>query len=313
MTYKLSVEGKSIEGIAGNLSWSSDSETLGQSLSFEMPFDKDGGLFPTAFIEPGNKVTLRYNSDLVFFGVVVDEDADAEKPRKYTCFDLAFYLNKSSVTMQFNNVSATVAIEELCKKFNIKCAVTAIPTKIKKIYKSTVVSEVLKDILTIAEEKTGNKYRFEMQGDTLVIFMWKDRHVKVETKWISNPKRSRSIENMKNSIEIVSGDEKKTKLLATAKDDASIKKYGLLQESHTIDDKEKGTAKTVAANLLKELNRIQEEGSVSLLGNYEVRAGRLITIKEPYTGLQGDYYIKNASHTISNGIHLMNLSLGVVE
>ena len=312
MMFKLSVEGKPIEHIAGDVSWSSDSDTLGQSLSFSMPFDIDGRLLPAPFIKAGNKVSLSYNSTIVFFGIVVEESMSDRGPRKYTCFDLAFYLNKSTITIQFNNIPANQAINELCKKFNIKCSVAGIPVKIKKIYKSTVVSEVLKDILTIAEEQSGTKYRFEMQGDTLVIFAWKDMHIKANVEWISSPSRKLSIAEMKNRVEVVASDEKKTKVLAMAEDSSSISQYGLLQESHSIDEKEEGKAKTVAANLLKELNRVQEEGSVSLIGNYEARAGRLITLSERITGLSGDYYIKNASHTLSNGIHLMSLSLVVV-
>lgn len=312
MSYKLYVNGKSIEGLAGNLSWSSNSDTLGQSLSFEMPFDIQGKLIPKPFVQLGDKVSLMYKSTNVFFGIVEGEDANGRSPRKYSCFDLAFYLNKSTLTIQFNNKPADACINELCKKFGIKCNVTGIPTKIKKIYKEEAVSDILKDILSIAEKQSGKKYRFEMRGDTLTVFVWKDMHVKVNVQYISDPQRSLSIGNMKNSIEIISGDEKKFKVEASVKDDGSIKKYGLLHHSEAIDDKEKSKAKQVAQNLLKELNKIQEDGSVSLLGNYEARAGRLITLDEPITGLKGDYYIKDASHTLNNGIHLMTLGLGVV-
>ena len=312
MDYTLSVEGYAVNHIASNLAWSSNTDTLGQSLSFEMPFDETGGLLPKPFVELGDKVTLHYKSKIIFFGIVEGEEASGITPRKYNCFDLAFYLNKSTLTIQFNNKPADDCINEICKKFGIKCAVTSIPTKIKKIYKSETVSEILKDILTIAEKQNGKRYRFEMRGDTLTVFAWKDIYVEANIEWISNPQRSQSIGSMKNSVEIVSGDEKKIKVMASVKDNSSIKKYGLLHHSESIDDKEKSKAKQVANNLLKELNKTQESGSVQLLGNYEARAGRLIKLNEPITGLKGDYYIKDANHSISNGIHLMTLGLEVV-
>lgn len=312
MDFILSVEGYNLNHIASNLSWSSNSDTLGQSLTFEMPFDETGGLLPKAFIKLGDKVTLQYKSKIVFFGIIEGEESNGRAPKKYNCFDLAFYLNKSTLTIQFNNKPADDCFNEVCKKFGIKCEITSIPTKIKKIYKTETVSEILKDILSIAEKQTGKKYRFEMRGDKLTVFVWNDIYLKANVEWISNPQRSLSIGNMKNSIEIVSGDEKKIKVMASAKDNTSIKKYGLLHHSESIDDKEKSKSKQVANNLLKEFNKIQESGSVSLLGNYEARAGRLIKLDEPITGLKGDYYIKDASHTISNGIHLMSLGLEVV-
>lgn len=312
MSFSLLVNNKSIIEIAGNLSWSSNSDTLGQHLSFEMPFDVDGKLLPKRFIKIGDKVTLKYKSKVVFFGIVISEERAGRSPVQYDCFDLAFYLNKSSLTVQYNNKPADDCIKELCQKFNIKCNVTSIPTKVKKIYKEETVSDILADILTIATKQSGKKYRFEMRGDTLTVFVWRDVHVKVNAEWISEAQLSRSMEEMKNSIEIVLGDEKKVKVVANSKDNNSVKKYGLLHHSEEIDDKEKSKAKKVADNLLKELNRIQEEASVSLLGNYEARAGRLITINEPITGLTGDYLIVDAQHTLSNGIHLMSLSLEAV-
>lgn len=312
MDYVLSVEGYEVNHIATNLSWSSNKDTLGQTLSFEMPFDETGGLLPKRFVNPGDKVTLRYKSKIIFFGIVVDEGTEGRTPGKYTCFDLAFYLNKNDITIQFRDQMAHAALEDICKKFGIKCTIVAIPVKIKKIYNGKIVSEVIKDILTIAEQKTGKKYRFEMQGDTFVVFHWRDMHVKVNAQWISNPQRNRSIENMRNNVEVIAGDEKKVKTLAKASDGSNIAKYGLLTKVETIDEKEKAKAQQVANNLLKELNRIQESGSVQLLGNYEARAGRLLTLDEPVTGLKGDYFITDAQHSISNGIHLMTLSLEVV-
>lgn len=312
MDYILSVEGYELNHIAANLSWSSNADTLGQSLNFEMPFNETGALLPQAFIKVGDKVSLRYKSQVIFFGIVEGEDINGRSPRKYTCFDLAFYLNKSSITIQFNGKAASECLSELCSRFNIKANITSIPTKIKKIYKSQAVSEIIKDILLISEQQSGKRYRFEMRGDTFTVFVWRDLKVNVVMDSLHNPQRSLSIGEMKNSIEIVSGDEKKTKVVASVRDTSSISKYGLLQHSESIDDKQKSKAQQVANNLLKEMNKIQQSGSVSLLGNHEARAGRLITLNEPVTGLIGDYYIKDAQHSISNGIHFMTLGLEVV-
>lgn len=311
MDYILSVGGKEINHIATNLSWSSNKDTLGQTLSFEMPFDETGVSIPKPFINLGDKVTLRYKSKIIFFGIVEDEGRNGRAPIKYTCFDLGFYLNKNDITIQFRDQSANKALEDICKKFGIKTKIASIPAKIKKIYNGKVVSEVIKDILTIAGQKTGKNYRFEMDGDTFVVFHWRDIHVKVNVEWISNPQRNRSMGDMRNSVQVIAGDEKKVKVLAEAKDNGNIKKYGLLTKVETIDEKEKSKAQQVANNLLKELNRIQVSGSVQLLGNYEARAGRLLTLNEPITGLVGNYFITDAQHSINNGIHLMTLSLEV--
>lgn len=312
MEYKLSVEGYEINHLATELSWSSNVDSLGQSLTFSVPFDDMAGLLPKNFIKIGDKVTLRYKSHIIFFGIVESESASGRAPRGYTCFDLAFYLNKSTLTVQFNSKPADACIADICKRFNIKTNIISIPFKIKKVYKGETVSEILKDILSIASQRSGRKYRFEMRGTTLVVFARKDIYVTIDNQWISDPQRTLSMGDMKNSVEIVAGDEKKVKVAAVAKDDNSIKKYGLLHHSEEIDEKEKAKAKQVADNLLKDMNKMTESSSVTLPGNHEARAGRMVRLNEPITGLVGEYGITNAQHDINNGIHLMTLTLGVI-
>lgn len=311
MSYRLYLNGELINHAAINLAWSSNKDTLGQELTFDMPFD-DTRRFPTAEVKPNDKVSLIYDSELIFFGSIIDVEYTGRNPRKCYCLDLAFYLNKSKVTKQFNKINADEALRELLKPFGIKNNITNIPVEISKIYKAQEVSEIIKDILQIAEQQTGKKYRFEMRGDTFVVFVWTDIYAEVDVQWIENPTRKLSMENMKNRIEIVADNEKSTKVVAVEEDSNSIKTYGLLQESQTISEKDLPKAKTVAQNLLNDLNRLQESGSVNLLGDYRARAGRVITLNEPITGLQGDYFITDAQHNISNGIHTMTLTLEVV-
>ena len=56
-------------------------------------------------------------------------------------------------------------------------------------------------------------------------------------KAIINPSRSRSAVEMKNTILVVSDDEKATKVLAKAEDAKSKSKYGTMQKVHTVGEK----------------------------------------------------------------------------
>lgn len=313
MDYILSVEGYNINHLAANLSWSSNQDTMGQSLSFELPFDINNGLLPPPFVKVGDKVTLKYKSQIIFFGIVESEGANGRSPRSFTCYDLSYYLNESTLTIQFRNKPAIDCIKEICKRFGIKCTVANLPFKITKVYIAEKVSDILRDILDICSKRSAKKYRLEMRGDALTVFNWRDIKVNVDMQTLHNPSRTTSMAGMKNSVEIVSGDEKKVKVAATVKDSNSIKKYGLLHHSEQIDEKEKAKAKQVADNLLKEFNRLSVEGTVSFVGNHEARAGRIITLDEPITGFKGDYNIKDAQHSISGGIHLMTLNLEVLN
>lgn len=312
MAFTLKADGVDITKTAIDIEWSDSRDTLGMQLTFSLPFSMDDKRFRKPFIRDGSKITLRYKSKVIFYGIVVEIDHDGIKPKKYTCFDFAFHLNKSNMTIQFKNKPADQCLKEICKKFNIKHTITSIPVKIKKIYKAQDVSEIMNDILAKASTVTGKSYRFEMRGNELVIFEWNRITVKINNKWLESAQRKESITERKNSITVESSDEKKMKVYANVKSPTSVKYHGLLHLTEEIDAKEKSTAKRVADNLLKQLNKVQVEGNISTVGNYEARSGRVLSVNEANSGFKGSYTIIASTHTLSGGIHMMKLDLKAV-
>jgi hypothetical protein len=311
MAHTLYVNKKNISHLVGSVSWESNVDTLGVKLEFDFAFTDINGI-PKNLVTAGDLVVLRNNNKEIFRGMVVVENANGRSPRKYTCFDFAFHLNKSKTIIQFNKDIASQAIEKVLNRFKVPHKITTIPVKISKIYKQEYVSDVIKDILSLAKKELGIKYRLEMRGGTLYIEKQKDLLVKPQYTLISNPSRSRSIEEMKNSILIVSDGEKSTKIISEAKDNKNISKYGLLQEIETVDKKDIAKARNIANNLLSELNKVKEDNSIELLGDDNVRAGRILKVNEPITGIVGEYLITDCKHIVTKGTHKMSLTLGVV-
>lgn len=54
-----------------------------------------------------------------------------------------------------------------------------------------------------------------------------------------------------------------------------------------------------------------ETASVTMLGDITVRAGRILELNEPVTGLIGKYLILDVTHTVQGGVHTMTLGLEV--
>lgn len=313
--HEIYINNKKVTKHVSNLSWSSNEDTLSVQMNFNIAYVLNTKKYPIEPAHPGDIVTMWNNGKKIFSGIIVTVQKDGYSPRQVTCFDFGFYLNKSQGIIQFNNVTADEAIKRLITKFgfgSISLSIVKIPTKITKIYKSKVISEIITDILEIAETQLGVKYRIEMRGTTLFIEKQSTLTVNANTKHIMNPKRSVTIDEMKNSIQIVSNGEDTTKILASVKDSNSVKKYGLLQMVHEISDEEIPKAKTIANQLFKEYNRIFEENSIELIGDDSVRAGRILKIVEPITGINGTYRIKSVTHKVSGGVHLMSLDLGVI-
>ncbi|MSU03210.1 hypothetical protein [Tissierella pigra] len=311
-----------ITKFCGNLSWKDSIDTLGMELNVDAVRNIDDKYMKGYdLIEVGDKIILLNNNKELFRGIIVDLGINRYS-KSITAFDYAFYLNQSMTIIQFNKVNADEAIKQLCSKFNVPTGnIVPISTAITKIYKDNIIAEIIRDILEQATNEWGTNYRLEMREGKLYIEKYTDLIITPRFKPASNVaslnplktigsiSKSESIADMRNSILISSNDEKSSRVIATAKDEKSISKFGLLQEIESVDDKDMAKAKLIAQNKLKELNKIKEDISIKLLGDDNVRAGRILEVDNDTFKLKGQYLIKDCTHTYQNRIHTMDLTL----
>lgn len=326
MPYKLLAytnnQKKDITSMIGSLSWSSNIDTLGIELNFDYAYNDNLYFKDLDILDLGGHILLTGDDEELHRFVIVSQEQNGRFGKKYTCFDYAWYLNKNEAVIQFNRLNASEAIKRLLDRFNIKHSITKINTLISKIYRDETLSEIIKDILVQATQETGIKYRVEMRLDTLHIEKQSDLIINPMVQIgnnnilipvgaaIGNLSKKTSIEELKNKVVVISDEEQSMSILANMQDDNSILKYGSLQEIIVVDKKNEAQSRNIAKNSLNELNRIQEDINVELLGHKDIRAGRIIKINEPVTGIIGSYLIKAANHNINNGIHKVNVALG---
>ena len=313
---------RNITNITGGLSWKDSIDTLGMELSFDTAKNReDRYMKGYDLIEIGDKAILLNNNKELFRGIIVDLGTGVFN-KNITAFDYAFYLNQSRTIVQFNKIKADDAIKQLCGKFNIPIGnIVSIPIYISKIYKDDTIADIIRDILKQATDSLGIKYRLEMRAGKLYIEKYTDLIVTPRFKpapniaafnplyAIGEISKSESIADMKNSILISSGDEKSSRIVAEARDENNITKFGLLQEVESVDDKDLSQAKNIAKNKLKELNKIGGDISILLLGDDKVRAGRILEVNNDMFELKGRYLVKDCTHTYHNRIHTMDLTL----
>lgn len=318
----LAKDGKltNITPIIGNLAWRSNIDELGVELSFDLAHG-DANYIPKNPCDLGDMVILRNNGLEITRGILVNEVRKGREPISYKAFDMAFYLNKSKRMYQFKSVTATQAITRICKENNIPIhAIASMKTKIKEIYVSETLSDIIKDILEKVNKDQSTKYRSEMRFGKFHVYKIIDMVINPKVKLapnlkefettqaINNPSRTRQIEDMRNRIQLVSD----KKLITQISDEKLIQRYGLLSEIVDVNKDDISKAKNIARNTLKELGKVFEEASVDMLGNDLVLAGRMIEIEEPITGMKGKYLINSVQHTVNNGIHKMSVDLGVI-
>ena len=309
--FQLFADDIEITDYAGNVSWQNTIDELATSLSFEVAKTDTKHLYFYAPLE-GSIISIITNTE-IFRGIVLSVDDGSGTVNKYTVCDFGWFLNKSSETYQFNNMPAKEAIMKICEDYGIPVdTIPELNTEITQLYLDKALSDVIKDIL----ELCGGGYNLDVTPKGIRIYKYGDiyaypefrispnTHLVYSPNFRGNVSHSRSIEEMKNSIKVVSEKDGVYSHLKALKDETNIGKFGLLQKVVKIDP-EKENADTVANTQLYELNRVSETFSTEIIEATDsyTRAGSLINIADI------DYLIEGSSHSIKNGIHYVKLDL----
>ncbi|MFW2490965.1 XkdQ/YqbQ family protein [Clostridium chromiireducens] len=300
MIYKLVTKGADILIKSNNISWGTDSQTLGSQLSFDSLHSLSMGQVVSFFIDGYE----------VFRGTVV-KCTENKFSYSYTCFDYSFYL-KSEVIKQFNNMDVTSGLSSLFLEFGIEHIIINIPTKINKFYKGDTIESIINDFLDQAGKDQAVNYFREMQGAKVVIDRVDNKYIYPKFLYDKDIKIDYSIENMKNKIQVVSNSEGSSPILAESEDKNSQWYYGLLQKVEKVEDKDISQAKNIADNLLKSLNRVEHSTTVPIivLDRAEtIQANRLIYLNNDKLKA-GWYWIKSATHTVTSGVHKASINVG---
>ncbi len=309
--YKIMVDDEEIQN-CGNLSWNDDIETIATEFSFDS----------TSEIETGSKLLIANGTTgkEVLRGIITDKQKNKNKSFSYSGFDYGFYLNKNEVIIQFNKVKIDAAIKQLCTKVGVPCGnICSINAYVTKIYKDNTVSDIIIELLEMASKKTGSKYIFSCQCGKLEIV---DTMQVCESKYelaqgflmplndtLGNITYSETIQGLKNSITLVDTKEKSTFIVANAKDNESIKKFGLLGQIESVDKDDKTLKNIIVQNMLKELNKITISISVEMLGTDDFKKGSILSLDYPEFKVSGNYYAKNTKHAIKNKNHFVSAEL----
>ena len=321
--YKVIIKDKDISDIIGNLTWRDTVDTLGVEVDFELPINRYDKKFEFLYdITLGDPIQILNAKGEVLVQAIIVSETPNGKITSFTAYDMAWYLNKSTVIKQFKKMIGNDCVKSLCKEIGIDVEVSGLDTKIDKIYKDKAVSEVIKDIIEQCSQFNSKKFFIEFDKNKLIVSPYKkikvfgtfeiqkDKFININEN-IGGVSLSKSIVDMKNSVLVITENKGAIRTIGEEQDSKSIEKYGKLQEVVTLDEKEFSKANLVAKNELKKLNRITEDFSIDVLGDDNVKSGRVIDVDLPLFNLKGEYLIKESNHTISNHIHKISLKLEV--
>ena len=319
--YKVIIKDKDVNDIIGNLTWRDTVDTLGVEVEFELPVNRYDKNFEFLYdITLGDPIQILNDKGEILVQAIIVTETPNGKTTNFTAYDMAWYLNKSTVIKQFKKMIGNDCVKSLCKEIGIKVEVSGLDTKIDKIYKDKTISDVIKDIIEQCSQFNSKKFFIEFDNGTLKIMPYKkikvfgqfeiqkDKFININEN-IGGVSLTKSIVDMKNSVLVITENKGAVRTIGQEQDTKSIEKYGKLQQVVTLDEKEFSKANLVAKNELKKLNRITEDFGIDVLGDDKIKSGRVIDIDLPLFNLKGEYLIKESNHTISNNIHRINLKL----
>jgi cell wall-associated NlpC family hydrolase len=282
---------------SNSLSWTSDIDTLGTQLSFSSIKD----------LYDGQVVSLYEGENELIRGIVLNK-TDNKNYFNYVVQDYSFYL-KSKKLKQFNSMQASECIKSLISDAYLVGDITDIPTLITQIYKDKTLDEIISDILEKAEADQGIKYIKEIVGNKLNIYRLEDMKI-VPNVIVGDFTIDSSIENMKNDIQVISSEEKYNSIIASASDESKYSWYGQLSDTLNVDADNIAQALNIAKNKLSELNKIEKNTTIPLIvldEKVEIKANRMMYF---HNGpLIGYYRIKNASHSLVDGLHKCDVEI----
>ncbi len=313
-----------ITDMVSDMTWSESLDTVGVSLSFSVP-DTIEQYIPRLLIMAGDIVRVNNDEGEMIRAVVVNVSRSYPK-RTVKANDFGFYLNKNDIVIQFKNLSVSECLKRLFSHVGVTAGgICDMPAKVKGVYIKNV-NEIIKELIKIQQDNDGKKYYYELRGGNIYVFQLPTDPIGYIFKPAVNVgefdvtdknahgrgKYTHSIEEMKNAV--VAEVNSKTsgempQKMFYARDEESIKKYGLLAENYSVNSDDAGNIQELARNELKEKNVLKRELSMDFIGHDRARPRRVMSIVDEHLGINENYRIKSVSHKVSGAVHTMSCTL----
>ncbi|MDQ0154906.1 XkdQ/YqbQ family protein [Robertmurraya andreesenii] len=310
-------DNREITDLVESVTWSGDVAQAYRTLSVNMS-NTINGRTRMIIIEKGKEMRFYHNGEFLFRGLVYADTIDSDGKQSITAYDENVYLTKSNDERKFTNVKASDIAKRLCSDFGIP--VGAISDTGYVIPKLHMTGDTLYDFiikaLTLTKKQNGRRFFIYNHLGKLYLKERKEHIIEGQILVGSNlisASYSQSIEDLKTQVKVVGGNEK-SPIIITVKDDTLRKKFGVMQHIESVDEKlSKSQVEQRARELLKQLGTINDDAQVTCIGNTKAVAGASMRVREPMTGIIGDYYITQDTHTFGTDGYQTTLTLSATD
>lgn len=307
MSMDLSVKWKEndITDLIGSMVWSGSDYQAARSFEFTLlnPAGDNNIFLPN--IKTGDLIRFYNGKTKLFHGKVVTRNRTGEAGTiSITANDFMLYLLRSKGTYKFKKKTPEQITKLICKDLKIKTKnLMKTGMKIPKIFfQEKEYYNIILAVYTRAYKKKKVKYQPIMEGDKLSIIKKGKmlNFVLNQSEGIIESSYEETSDSMINKVVIYND---KNKKLGTVSNKNWVETYGTFQEALSVDS---GNGKAEAKNTLEGL---EKNASITAIGDIRCISGYGVKINDTDTGLTGNFWIVNDTHTFENGIHTMNLEL----
>ena len=113
--YRDGAQPRDITAFASDMTLTDDLDTLAAELTFTTFISSWDKYTPKLALAPGDKVRVTNQGKTVFSGVIITVTLDGG----VTAYDRGWYLNKSEIVLQVNNLAADQVIRKACDKAGV--------------------------------------------------------------------------------------------------------------------------------------------------------------------------------------------------
>lgn len=297
-----------ITELTPSITWSGEVSQCARTLSAGIISSCADKNIPAVLYELGNSITMKSGKVTLFEGYILERQKNTESSIiDITCYDKGFYLNKNKTTYKFKNSTPETIVKTVCRDFGIAMGpIAETGVKISRNFIGVSLYQIIQTAYTLASEQTGEQYMIRFAGPKLNVIK---KGITAETMVIEGGSNlmsasiSESITSMVNQVAIY---DHKDKLVRIVKDEEAIKSFGLMQ--NYLNQPQKTDVTAEAKKLIKD-NGITQRITIDNLGNIANIAGGAVVVREPYTGLDGLFYIDADVHTWKSGQYYNKLTV----
>ncbi len=313
MTYEFLIEvDKKIYEISDLVTKVTYKDTLNDGCSkLEFSFVDDG-----LKLQNGSIVRFKYNGANIFYGYVFRYETNKKKDISVTAYDQLRYCKAKDIIVVKGDTITTL-VKRMCTYFGLK---TGTLTNSSHILATSVQDDkTWLDIIYNASSdtlmNTGKKYCLRDEFGNIALRDLEELKLDLilgdqSLCYDFNFKKSID-DDFYNQIKIyIKGDEKnKAGIMTGTKDEASIKKYGLLQYYESVDSKTNYSQALNKAKILLTLyNHEAETLSLDCLGDTDIRAGSSFYAQISDISLNKRLIVKEVTHEFLPA-HTMSLEV----